>query len=994
MAASGAEKYASLDKAIADSKVILSAYADSLESNVKRRYVEKISVIGMDPLLVPLQKFTTECLPPVETPDIFSYLVLDTSYYSKDHFKNFRSLQAYNQMVSGFITSVLGQIIQEKFVVLAKVRHSQRMNDPHVQLWIITTKDGTVVSAHCAGCMAGLGECCSHIASVLFYLEVWTRLNGKLACTQVKCTWLLPSAVKHLEYARVEDINFSSAKKLKSDLDKSIESVNSSNIEPSAAAQIPEHTPAENKSAVKRPLEEKLQAFYKSLSECIIKPVGLSLIPPYSESFISKTRDIKSIPDLYEKKYLDLPYTELLKECYKVDLELTDEQINTIERDTIDQAKGGAFFRHRAGRIGASKCRAASHTDLSQPSQSLIKAICYPNIFRFSTAATKHGCKHEAQAIAAYEETMKETHANFVVTRCGTIINKKYPFLHATPDFLCECDCCGQGCGEVKCPFCIEGLDFDSYVKMKASCLEKQGDEFVLKKDHDYYYQSQQQIHTAGRAYLDFIVFATDGTSHRFVKQRLLPDIEHWEKQIPKLETFWRICVLPEILGHWYTRKMDLKSQIGPKESWPSGDCYCRQSTNEKTITCANPECKVSSFHPSCLCIDKLKVPKVWYCPHCRKLPQFVRQKSKKVTDMKDEYLTEAANLDKICTCQKKAEPDAKLLKCHNQLCSSGKFFHLTCMSYKRYPSNAKTTWVCNNCKISMPKSRPSTLNTESGPWTPSPITKSRPSTPNTESGPSTSTPITKSRPSTPNTKSGPSTPNTESGPSTSTPITKSRPSTPTTVSEPSASSPIGSQTLTTDPEVEFIGATINFNVNKTGSLGSLTDWHFALIANPRGWFDGTIIHQAQICLKKINPNIEGFQRPTLGLCNNFDVVGGEFVQLLHTGGNHWVCLSSIGCPKGQVNLYDSFFHDVICDDIEQQAQDLLGDEFRKLSVVPVHQQLNGSDCGVFSIAFATSLVFMDDPKIMQYDIPKMRGHLIKCLKSGQMEQFPAIPLP
>ena len=63
---------------------------------------------------------------------------------------------------------------------------------------------------------------------------------------------------------------------------------------------------------------------------------------------------------------------------------------------------------------------------------------------------------------------------------------------------------------------------------------------------------------------------------------------------------------------------------------------------------------------------------------------------------------------------------------------------------------------------------------------------------------------------------------------------------------------------------------------------------------------------------KKINASIEGFQRPTLGLCRNFDVVGGEFVQLLHTGGNHWVCLSSIGCTKGYVNLYDSLFHDVI----------------------------------------------------------------------------------
>ena len=357
-------------------------------------------------------------------------------------------------MVSGFITSVLGQTLRDKYVVLAKVRHSQRMNDPHVPLWIISTKEGTVLSAHCAGCMVGLGECCSHIASVLFYIEVWTRLNGKLACTQVKCTWLLPTTVKQVDYARIKEINFSSAKKLKADLDKSIETV----AFPVVDSSPPSHTSTPKRPEVKmssslEPSAEEMDAFYHSLSECKIKPVCLSLIHPFADSFISSTRNIKAVTDLFDPKYLDLSYTDLLKECNKVQLNLSDEDIKSIERKTVDQAKGSAFFRHRAGRVGASKCRAASHTDPSQPSQSLVKAICYPDIFRFSTAATRYGCKHEDIAIAEYEKTMRKTHANFVITKCGTIINKKYQFLHATPDFLCECDCCGQGCGEI--PVCI-----------------------------------------------------------------------------------------------------------------------------------------------------------------------------------------------------------------------------------------------------------------------------------------------------------------------------------------------------------------------------------------------------------------------------------------------------------------------------------------------------------------------------------------------------------
>ena len=96
------------------------------------------------------------------------------------------------QLVSEFVQSVHGLIIAGKHVVLAKVRHSQKMNDPTVLLWIITENDGRILSANCSGCMAGQGETCSHIASVLFYIETFNRIRGKLACTDKQCEWILP----------------------------------------------------------------------------------------------------------------------------------------------------------------------------------------------------------------------------------------------------------------------------------------------------------------------------------------------------------------------------------------------------------------------------------------------------------------------------------------------------------------------------------------------------------------------------------------------------------------------------------------------------------------------------------------------------------------------------------------------------------------------------------------------------------------------------------
>ena len=246
----------------------LSEYANQLEPKVKKRYLEKISVIGIDPVLIEGKNFEPDCLPPVESTDLLFYLVLETSYYTKQQFKAFRSLQAYNQMVSGFIASVQRHVMKDNFVVLAKVRHSQTMNDALIPVLIITERQGTVISAHCCGCKAGLGESCSHVANVLFYLETWTKVHGKLSCTQVKCLWLFPSYVTEVEYERVRDINFTSAKKMKTDLDATLDGV----LDKSQADILSEEQQIASK-CVPALSEEEMNSFYAELNNCKFKPI-------------------------------------------------------------------------------------------------------------------------------------------------------------------------------------------------------------------------------------------------------------------------------------------------------------------------------------------------------------------------------------------------------------------------------------------------------------------------------------------------------------------------------------------------------------------------------------------------------------------------------------------------------------------------------------------------------------------------------------------------
>ena len=74
---------------------------------------------------------------------------------------------------------------------------------------------------------------------------------------------------------------------------------------------------------------------------------------------------------------------------------------------------------------------------------------------------------------------------------------------------------------------------------------------------------------------------------------------------------------------------------------------------------------------------------------------------------------------------------------------------------------------------------------------------------------------------------------------------------------------------------------------------------------------------------------------------------------------------------------------------MQELAEDLLGPNPNSITSIPVQQQTNLSDCGVFAIVFATDLVFGQDPIEVTFDIPRIRQYLIRCLQAGSMHLFP-----
>ena len=295
--------------------------------------------------------------------------------------------------------------------------------------------------------MAGLGECCSHVASLLWAVEAGVRIRDSMTVTQKKAYWVMPSGVKDVPYAQVKDIEFIGKK-------RSVTAIQTSQF--LSGSQPSPSTPRSSKSptsAFEEATEKETEAFFALLSTCKTKPAILSLVEPYASNYIPKSLD-ENLPlclsGMYKPEYLVMNYSELLKVCETCDVSVSQQQAKAVELNTKSQSKSPLWSSMRTGRITASRFKAVSHTSPASPSISLIMSICHPEISRFKTAATCWGCEHEQVARDKYVSLLSMSHHNFKVEESGLFLSTEYPFVGASPDGLVTCACCNDGICEIK----------------------------------------------------------------------------------------------------------------------------------------------------------------------------------------------------------------------------------------------------------------------------------------------------------------------------------------------------------------------------------------------------------------------------------------------------------------------------------------------------------------------------------------------------------------
>jgi len=276
--------------------------------------------------------------------------------------------------------------------------------------------------------MAGLGEVCSPVAAILFYLESAAR--SKLTCTQTSCMQKKPTFVDAIPYLPIAELPLSKPKSTIS-CNKRRGAHHLSDITPLESFQIAEELPVSDQPSTSSSVYESTDSLLcvpPSTEEQTVflrktaynRPAICSIVPPFSNKFKPTTNTIQlppSLLDLYNPENEELLYTEVLEVCDELQLPITPQEVQNIELYTREQGKSPAWFKQRTGRITASKMKAICATD---PSQSLLSQICYPHLKKFTTPATTWGCEHEAIARLAYIEMIKPMHTKFSVQKLWT----------------------------------------------------------------------------------------------------------------------------------------------------------------------------------------------------------------------------------------------------------------------------------------------------------------------------------------------------------------------------------------------------------------------------------------------------------------------------------------------------------------------------------------------------------------------------------------------
>lgn len=395
------------------------------------------------------------------------------------------------------------------------------MSEKPLRPWIVFNKENEIECAHC-DCVAGLGESCSHVAALLFALEK-AHTDATQSVTDVLAYWIGPSN-KHRFFQKACDVDWRTPQTiLHQHVDDEEEMI------------------SDTEKLIPIAKKEEMVAFLHEINEAGVKCALHAVVEPFCNQ---QEKLCNVLASLYKEEYKTYSLEQLQELAHSLKLTISQEECQEIEKLTRSQTASKKWFLYRKGRVTASNFKAVVHTNIIKPSCSLIKKLCYP--VRFKAEATAYGCHHEKTALEQYKKIHFESHDNARYRQSGLVINTNYPYFGASPDGIVTCNCCGEGCVEVKCPFCIKDGKVENLMDKRSNYIYYNEDnKLCLDSKHSYYYQIQMQMALCGYNYCDFIIW----TRNDIEILRIPFNDEFWYVKSSIAKQFCEKVLLPELLG-------------------------------------------------------------------------------------------------------------------------------------------------------------------------------------------------------------------------------------------------------------------------------------------------------------------------------------------------------------------------------------------------------------------------------------------------------------
>ena len=240
--------------------------------------------------------------------------------------------------------------------------------------------------------------------------------------------------------------------------------------------------------------------------------------------------------------------SEINKRCERIKRSLfkTEEEIVEIESQTRQQSACHEWYKHRFGRVTASKSYrvGCNHKADTSPTK-IIKEVLHYNK-DYQSQAMKDGLENEQLVIDKYTDLMhQQGHTSVHVAKCGFFVEKEKGILGASPDGLVTYPSKRSPYGIIKAKNVIvkdsetlkDALIRKSICKMSDTGLK-------VNKSHIYFYQVQQQLFVVSRLWG---VLAILGSNGEFFHEEIAFQPEWWKEKLMNIEQFYDKYIIYEL---------------------------------------------------------------------------------------------------------------------------------------------------------------------------------------------------------------------------------------------------------------------------------------------------------------------------------------------------------------------------------------------------------------------------------------------------------------